>query len=167
MLIRVLKVGLSVILMAGAILLALGEYEVLRHLAHGDETAPAPVSWAPHATAFLLISFCLCAAWLLLRKKSDPTAGIYCPHCRAAKDFTVESSHDDRTISPGAWHFGGVFFAALYHGSKAQRFRCETCQQTFRGHTSATRGYFILVLILFGLVAVRIGADILEIYQTN
>ncbi len=163
---RYLKSGLAGILVIAAALLAAGEYSLIRGLPGPDSATRSAAGWEPHVSALLLVAFCICAAYLLVRKKTDPTAGIYCPNCRAAQGFALEPSHGEPLVSRGVMHAGGILLALLYYGGKQKRFRCGSCHQLFHSHTRGTRGYFLLTLIFVAMILVHLVADLLEMFQT-
>jgi hypothetical protein len=143
---RLFKIVISTALLLFAVLLVIGEISFLVHSAESAET------WHTHVSTILLISLCLCAAYLLFRRPVDPLAGIHCPSCLALGGHTPISSYG-RSVSPFAMHFGGFLLSAIYAGSKEQRFQCRGCGQKFHSHTAVSRGYRLLFLLFVALIA--------------
>jgi hypothetical protein len=161
--VRILKIGLAIPLIIFAILTAYGELLWIRESLH-DRAAH---SWDSHATTILLFAMAAAAVQLLLRKQSDPVAGIHYPRCHALGGHTVATSFGRRTVSPMAFHFGGFFMSLFFSGSRQQRFRCRECGDLFHAHTPVSRSYRILFLCFVGLIAIYILRDILILWHSD
>lgn len=111
----------------------------------------AAVTWHWHAGAILLISFCFCAAYLLVRGKSDSAAEVYCQRCHTVGGHTTVASYRG-SINPLAFHFGGFLFSILFSASREQRFRCRECGETFSSHTPTSRAYRLLFFLMLALI---------------
>ena len=144
-LMRLLKIAVAIAAVGFAALLALGEFNIVAHHITAD--------WHQHLGAILLIALCLCIAWMLLRRTVDPAANVHCPRCRTLGGHKFAPRYRE-SVSPGVFHFGGVFLSIFYSGSKQQRFRCRECGELFHSHTEVSRAYRLLFL-LFGAIIVN------------
>jgi hypothetical protein len=124
----------------------------------------ATVSWHWHVGATLIISFCLCAAYLLIKRPADPYATVYCQRCHTLGGHTPVSSYRG-SVSPFAYHFGGFIFSIFYAASRKQKFRCRQCSETFEAHTTTSRGYRLLYILMFALIVNFFWSEIDEFWE--
>jgi hypothetical protein len=154
LLLRSLKIAVAAALLLLATLATLGEVSRIN--------TDALSTWHQHLAAILFICFCLCAAYLLLRKSVDPVAEVYCPRCTVLGGHT--RAPDSRTsVSPLAWHFGGFLLSIFYSGSKQERFQCRECGEFFHSHTVISRGYRLLFVLFVALIINYVWTDISEL----
>jgi hypothetical protein len=152
---RIIKIGVAIVTVAFAALLALGEFNILRqHLAS---------TWHDHAGTILLIGLCLCIAYMLLRQPTDPVADVHCPRCRSLGGHQFAPQYRG-SISHAALHFGGFLFSIFYSGSRQRRFRCRECKEFFYSHTAHSRGYRLLFLLLAALIVNSIWRELSEFW---
>jgi hypothetical protein len=167
---RFVKIALAIVLLLIAIFTAIGEGSLLINppdAAFGqdfDSSGKLSVPWHEHARAVLFTSLCGCAAYLLVRRRTDPVAEIHCPRCMAVGGHKPASVYGG-SVNPMALHFGGFLLSLIYSGSKKQRFHCRECAEPFYSHTAISRGYRLLFILFVALIAVWIVGESLEIMR--
>src|SRR5438067_6792903 len=123
---RIIKIAAAILLMLTAIVIATGEASLLFNPPDAklgeefDSHGKLRLPWHEHTRTILVISVCLCGAYLLVRRRvADPVAQIHCPRCRALGGHTPIPAYG-RSMSPFALHFGGLFLSVLYSASRSQ-----------------------------------------------
>jgi hypothetical protein len=152
-LMRIVKIAVAIGAIAFAGLLVLGEFNVVTH--HLAET------WHQHLGAVLWIALCLCVAWMLLRRPVNPVADVHCPHCRSLGGHKFAPQYRG-SINHALFHFGGFLPSIFFSGRKQQRFRCRDCNELFHSHTSVSRGYRLLFLLLAAIIVNSVWNEIAE-----
>src|SRR5260370_23421900 len=158
-LIRSFKIVVATALSVFAMLIAIGEFKLVSH--------HSAISWHQHLSAILVIGLCLCAAYMLARKSTDPVAEVHCPRCRTLGGHLPAFDYRRSTGNLLFHFFGGFFLSVFYSGSRQKRFRCRECGESFYSHTPISRAYRILFLLFVAFIANYIWGDLSEIWNPN
>src|SRR5438105_8780625 len=155
---RIIKMAIAIALLLFAALLALGEFRIVTH--------NIASTLHQHVGTILLIAFCLCAAYMLVRRPIDPVADVHCPRCRTLGGHTF-APHIRGSVSHAVLHFGGFFLSIFYSGGRQQRFRCRECNELFYSHTAFSHDYRLLFLLLAAIIVNSIWSELSEFWTAG